>query len=149
MLASVLQHPRHAPVHLSGRDRLALTEEQKHEYAVRLESLGRSRDMDTKRWTALDLWHDPAVKVSQKGIADLVGVTPKTINVWVKEDEQQRQAEKNYFGNSSPTEREQRSTSRCVERSRMAASVAGSSRRDSTWSWTTASRISRVPGTRH
>jgi len=107
MLASVLQHPRHAPVHLSGRDRLALTEEQKYEYAVRLQSLGRSRDMDTKRWTALDLWHDPAVKVSQKGIADLVGVTPKTINVWVKEDEQQRQAEKNYQSNSSPTEREQ------------------------------------------
>jgi ParB-like chromosome segregation protein Spo0J len=77
-----IDYPRHVVYGLS--------EQQKHEYAVRLESLGRSKDMDTKRWTALNLWHDPNVRLNQKRIAELVGVGKSTVNDWIRDDDEQR-----------------------------------------------------------
>lgn len=77
-----IEYPRHVVTGLS--------EQQKHEYAVRLESLGRSKDMETKQWTALDLWRDDAVKVSKVRLAELVGADEKSVRRWIAEDEAKR-----------------------------------------------------------
>lgn len=61
-----------------------LSELEKHERAVSLESLGRANDMETKRWTAHHLYHAPDLPLSQKRIAELVGVSPQTMVAWVK-----------------------------------------------------------------
>lgn len=80
-----IDYPRHV-IH-------GLSEQQKHEYAVRLESLGRSRDMDTKQWTALNLWNDSAVKLSQARIAELVGTAPSVVHKWIDADRKAKAAE--------------------------------------------------------
>lgn len=80
-----IEYPRHVVTGLS--------EQQKHEYAVRLESLGRSKDMETKRYTALNLWRDPAVKANKTKLADLVGVTEAAVRQWIKADDDRVAAE--------------------------------------------------------
>jgi ParB-like chromosome segregation protein Spo0J len=61
-----IEYPRHVVVGLSERE--------KHEYAARLESLGRAKDIDTKKYTARHLYQG-CLGLSQKRIGDLVGVS--------------------------------------------------------------------------
>jgi hypothetical protein len=91
-----IEYPRHVVTGLSERE--------KHAYAVRLESLGRARDMETKRWTALDLWDTEGLKLKQKDIAELVGVGTATITRWIKERDAERaaEAERNSARNFAP-----------------------------------------------
>jgi hypothetical protein len=51
----------------------------------RLESLGRAKDIDTKRYTAESLWRDTRVPVNRIQLAALVGVKRGTVVNWVKE----------------------------------------------------------------
>jgi hypothetical protein len=88
-----IEYPRHAVVGLS--------EQGTHEYAVRLESLGRATDVETKKYPALDLWHDDRVKTSKTRLAGLIGVDERTIRRWIVEDE-----EKNGTRRSTPAEPE-------------------------------------------
>lgn len=70
-----IEYPRHVVMGLSERE--------KHEYAVRLESLGRARDITTKQYTAESLWR-AGLKLQQAHIASLVGVSTHTMVEWVK-----------------------------------------------------------------
>ena len=71
-----IEYPRHVVT--------ALTERGKHEYAVRLESLGRAKDMDTKRYSALSLYR-AGLKLSTPTIADLLGVAQSVVVKWIQE----------------------------------------------------------------
>jgi hypothetical protein len=87
-----IEYPRHVVV--------GLTEQQKHEYAVRLESLGRATDSETKQWTALDLWHDPNVRVSKTKLAGLLGVHEASIRRWLKAGLPEHMRDGGAFGGS-------------------------------------------------
>lgn len=75
-----IEYPRHVV--------LGLSEQQKHEYAVRLESLGRAKDIETKKYTALHLMGDGRVKMTQPRLATLIGVHERTIRKWATEARQ-------------------------------------------------------------
>lgn len=98
-----IEFPRHVV--------MGLTEQEKHEYAVRLESLGRAKDDDTKRWTVLNLWktvHDPnsLFSANRQRLADITGVPKSTVHRWIKEEEDRLREERetNPMWDSSPTE---------------------------------------------
>lgn len=76
-----IEYPRHVVV--------GLTEQEKHAYAVKLESLGRAKDDETRRYTVLDLWQtsqDPnhPFKANQRAIAELVGIPRSTASEWIR-----------------------------------------------------------------
>jgi ParB-like chromosome segregation protein Spo0J len=79
-----IEYPRHVVIGLSEQD--------KHEYAVRLESLGRAKDIETKKYTALHLMDDPRVKITQRSLAELLGIPRSTVHDWAKARDKERAA---------------------------------------------------------